>query len=336
MPQAIPAGVINVCLLGAKGVGKADLVRVMSGLTYTSTDNSSHNLPDQDEGSSGDKSRSSISSSAPNYHLRVIRAGCDVKSDEIGELPPMFIHGSSSQRRGSVRQYKCLVFTAVPYDQAEDWIKTNAAAYDVAVLVIDSGEGLRKDERMPAVRSSEDMNVSSGVQKSSIIPGKEDYDIEAQQRNEQNVIPSFSSAQHLEALLPATLPRLYVANRSDLLTFEKERKTHSSLLPAVDHLKTHDLPALLPASSVTGEGINDLKTAMLDIAYQPELGIPFFLRKKHQRLYVIWVAAAVCLLGGLAVYLNKEKKESGRYDMSGGLFRWIPGLYKPSVSLLKE
>jgi selenocysteine-specific translation elongation factor len=81
---------------------------------------------------------------------------------------------------------------------------------------------------------------------------------------------------------------------------ENSEDLHSSLSTVNEYLQSHQLPPLLLVSSVTGEGIDDLKQTILHIASSPDLGIPFSLRrKKHSTDY--FIPKAIVGLGLVAI-----------------------------------
>ena len=367
---------INVCLLGGVGVGKADLVRAMSALTPQTlaqttstvvtfgaagkpgpgiTANNGHNgsngngsgsdnggkgcadgvtgrgsdggegdeFPGMGSGSGICGTGSGISGSgffyaeaevadieSEGYPLHVLKVGydCDMEDERIeatSGTESLYVHGSCHITGTRL----CYVFTAVPYDRAVDWIEAHASSCDVAVLVLDCGESLADKEEEGKIEivvtdgtnstNSTDINGAAAMNRSTSgdhsTEKKGTFEVEEQ-------MCSFPSAQRLEILLPETLPRIYVANRSDLLhpqgvalprsvvwgrvgvncglPLGDSEIVRKSLKPAMDHLRKHELPPLLFTSTVTGQGIEELKSAIRRVSAHQTLGIPVAYRNR--------------------------------------------------------
>ena len=283
------------------------------------------------------------------------RDGNGQRNDQNSSFESSYLHGSCSHM-GTSRV--SLVFTAVPYDRAVDWIEGHALSYDVAVLVVDcrecfvvknidgseseegieieidnkngqeNGNGNKNEHENSSTRvtiSDTNDNLSGESQgqrqgerergRESESKGKVGYEVEGQ-------MCSVLSAQRLEILLPETLPRLYVANRSDLLqsqptststsmykcgVWDRTNSTYNtnkvsaqdsetvqgSLKPILSHLNSQQLPPLLFTSTVTGNGIEELKNTILRVYSYPHTGIPLSFRGKNNDNKFKWVAGRV-------------------------------------------
>jgi hypothetical protein len=352
--------VINVCVLGGAGVGKADLVRAMTSIAAQPAphthDKDKEKFKERGTGTGtgagADRVPSGVLSHTPSfsnadveamveaegevpdsemegYPLHVLRTGYDCDAGDASGEPKSacestYIHGSCAQSAygGSVS----IVFTAVPYDRAVDWLKNHGSECDIALLVIDCRESLGADNA----------SIEVLVSDSDVETGRIGCEVEAE-------MCSFLSAQRLEILLPSTLPRLYVANRSDLLeshaslaskgtgwgrgsgatgpTPSRDDPTQKALRPVFEHLQKHQLLPLTFVSTVTGEGIEEVKRVMLKASSNPTLGIPSAYRMKKKSSEFIWVAGRVMCavvtvaLVATAIILRrdtcKEEKSTG-------------------------
>ena len=123
-------------------------------------------------------------------------------------------------------------------------------------------------------------------------------------------LESFQSAIKFEEVVPESVPRFYVATKSDL--GEHRGKTSAGNAMAVarvvdEYLAEHGLPPLLVVSSVTGEGMDVLLSSILDLSAQRgETGIPLGIRRKRESeafnrtvFKVTLVVAAVVGIGAL-------------------------------------
>jgi hypothetical protein len=232
-----------------------------------------------------------------------------------------------------------VVFTAVPYNLTSKWIEENGHfACDLAIMVLKCSESSRSDGGEEGTVLTDDDNVLKGEKEndSSAIDlksesmkveinsdsAKSDSAIQDVQYNMENISDALLIAQQFEALLPTYLPRIYVVNRSDLLVsqsssvskddslssssrykgeiMENSVDLQSSLTTVNEYLQSHQLPPLLLVSSITGEGIDDLKQTILHIASNPDLGIPFTLRRK-KRSMDYFIPKAIVGLGLVAI-----------------------------------
>ena len=271
------------------------------------------------------------------YPLHVLRTGydCDI-GDSVGEpkssCESTYVHGSCAQSAysGTVS----IVFTAVPYDCAVRWLESQGSSCDLALLVMDCRESV----------GGEDTRIEVVGCDSDVESGRVGCEAESE-------MPSFLSAQSLEILLPSTLPRLYVANRSDLLesyaslanrgngwgrgtgivgpTPSRDDPTQRALRPVFEHLQKHQLLPLSFVSTVTGEGIEELKRAILKASVNPILGIPCAFRMKKKSSEFIWVAGRVMCavvtvaLVATAIILRRETCKEEKSTGPSTCISWV-------------
>lgn len=136
-------------------------------------------------------------------------------------------------------------------------------------------------------------------------------------------IDSLKAAQSLEKRLPRRMPRIYVASKLDLIQAKQtissgvdgggmtleERHRREVLQSQHDmvyqeaalHLQTYDLPPLVYLSVVTGEGLNDVLAAVVDVVECPDKGIPVKQRQQPSSSSVVTAALSLISLGGLSV-----------------------------------
>ena len=382
-PSYLYRRVINVCLLGGAGVGKADLVRSMSNLAAQALPNTAPVVNCNNSGLNGGSSGGSISGSgfyyaesdvadieSEGYPLHVLKVGydCDVEDEERGggEEPgsgreSSYVHGSCSHvsnKRVSI------VFTAVPYDRAADWIKNHAETCDVAVLVLDCAESLsekEEDENADEEKGMDDETIKSNtrIQSTSTnsLKSTSTSRTTSTERNAKTIkaarkwnrgvgcpdglngeeeISSLLAAQKLATLLPGTLPRLFVANGSDVLhsrsvlsssislskgdngiLLSDSEAVQKALKPAYEYLQKNQLLPLLFASTITGEGIAELKNAILKVSSDPASGIPLGLKRRVMDNKFKWMAGKVfcavitVALIASAIVLGRDSSGSG-------------------------
>jgi hypothetical protein len=85
-----------------------------------------------------------------------------------------------------------------------------------------------------------------------------------------------------------------------------------------EYLQFHQLPPLLTVSSVTGEGIDDLKQTILHIVSNPDLGIPLSLRKKKSSYFIPKIVIGLGLVTIAVItafYLFPNEKKSKKSDI---------------------
>lgn len=288
-------------------MGKADLVRVMSGLTGETLVRLEAAMM-----SSGVRDHAGPHNEERNrYPSHVLEVGYDCDVDCEKGKQSLFIHGSCSCTRRSklfahdngpgcivnLSPRVTVVFTAVPYDRTVKWIEDGAhTTCDLVALVLDCNDGsaLRGEEEDEAVIADDNGDVMD--RQTGMISPVTDSDSKMQAKGSEveKVLSSLLTVQRFEALLPAHLPRIFVANRSDLLVPQSLPLTtdlknsisssSSSLMKVKEYLQEQQLPPLLLVSTVTGEGIDDLKQTILHIVSNPDVGIPFSLRKKKRSM----------------------------------------------------
>lgn len=355
-----------MCVLGGAGVGKADLVRAMSSIAAQPAPHAHEKDKEKinergtgtGTGTGTDRLSSGVLSHTPSfsnadvealaegeaadsemegYPLHVLRTGYDCDMGEAsGEskstCESTYVHGSCAQSAysGSVS----IVFTAVPYDRAVDWLKNHGSECDIALLVLDCRESVGADNA----------SIEVLVSDSDVEDGRIGCEVEAE-------MCSFLSAQRLEILLPSTLPRLYVANRSDLLeshaslankgngwgrgagtmgpTPSRDDPTQKALRPVFEHLQKHQLLPLTFVSTVTGEGIEELKRVILKASSNPTLGIPSTYRMKKKSNEFIWVAGRVMCavvtvaLVATAIILRRETCKEEKNTGPSTCISWV-------------
>ena len=291
--------VLNVCLLGGVGVGKADLLRAMSSLAYqpapatqvTSTSTTERGTQEVEIGDI----------EAGGYPLHVLRTGydCDIDNRPIhgmdehkSKFESVYVHGSCPCNTASSRL--SIVFTAVPYDCATAWIGSHGKTCDLAVMVLDcgdmqarEGEATTGSNNSASSKGRNDVKVTTGTSTTASTSTSTTsagavaiaIPMEDEDEDEDNSSNSLQAAIQLELLLPPSLPRIYVGNRSDLLeskttvqcirTTGWNRGTRSvgagddgvqkALQPAFEHISKHQLPPLIFVSPLSGEGIGELR-----------------------------------------------------------------------------
>lgn len=359
-----------MCVLGGANVGKADLVRAMSSIAAQPAPHTHEKDKEKFKdrgtwtgtGAGTERVSSGVLSHAPSfsnadveamaevegdgevadsemegYPLHVLRTGYDCDTGNAGGEPKSacestYVHGSCAQSAysGSVS----IVFTAVPYDRAVDWLKIHGSECDLALLVLDCRECLGTD-----INNIEVLAFGSDVES-----GRIGCEVEPE-------MCSFLSAKQLEILLPSTLPRLYVANRSDLLeshaslankgtawsrgvgvlgpTPSWNDPTQKALRPVFEHLQKHQLLPLTFVSTVTGEGIEELKRLMLKSSLNPTSGIPSAYRMKKKGSEFIWVAGRVMCavvtvaLVATAIILRRETSKEERNTGPSAYMSWV-------------
>ena len=318
-----------MCFLGGVGVGKADLLRAMSNLAYqpapptqvTSTSTTERGTQEVEIGDI----------EAGGYPLHVLRTGydCDMDSrpphgmdEHKSKFESVYVHGSCPYNTASSRL--SIVFTAVPYDRATAWIGTHGKTCDLAIMVLDCGDMQARAGEAPtgsnnsaSNKGRNDIKFSTGTSTSTSTTSAGAVAIaipmEDEDEDEDNSSNSLQAAKQLESLLPPSLPRIYVGNRSDLLesktTVQCIRTTgwnrgsrsvgagddgvQDVLQPALEHIAKHQLPPLIKVSPLSGEGIEELRNEIFKVTAQPHLGIPAGHRNKERNNKFVWVAGRV-------------------------------------------
>mmetsp|Transcript_29111 Transcript_29111/g.27901 ORF Transcript_29111/g.27901 Transcript_29111/m.27901 type:complete len:843 (-) Transcript_29111:134-2662(-) len=334
-----PRSVIHVCLLGAAGVGKADIVRVMSGLTGGDVVGLEAMMT----------SNVDMREVANKYPSHVLQRGYDCDFSNENGNKSLFIHGSCStnliSKSGNINLNPRvdIVFTAVPYDLTTQWFEDKGySTYDLAIMVLKCSGSSRSDDEEEGTILTDDENilnhevekVPSVVEPKDSPLGKESTNKAEIDINSTDVQEKISDlllvAQQLEALLPAHIPRVYVTNQSDLTGAIEDSLSSSfkcrgetmqdnelQVITVEEYLQSHQLHPLLRVSSVTGEGIDDLKQTILHIVSNPDLGIPFSLRKKKNDYFIPKVVVGlglvtIAVITAFYLFPNEKKnKKSG-------------------------
>jgi hypothetical protein len=362
--------VLNVCFLGGVGVGKADLLRAMSSLAYqpapatqvTSTSTTERGTQEVEIGDT----------EAGGYPLHVLRTGydCDVDNRQLhgmdehkSKFESVYVHGSCPCNTASSRL--SIVFTAVPYDRATAWIGTHGKTCDLAIMVLDcgdmqarEGEGTVGSNNSASNKGRNDVKVSTGTSTSTSTSTSTTsagavaiaIPMEDEDEDENDSSNSLQAAIQLESLLPPSLPRIYVGNRSDLLesktTVQCIRTTgwnrgprsvgagddgvQKALQPAFEHISKHQLPPLIFVSPLSGEGIGELKNEIFKVTTNPHLGVPAGHRRKERNNKFVWVAGrvmcavvTVAVVIATAVMLGRDTCKEGEESRGSKCMSWV-------------
>lgn len=360
-----------MCFLGGVGVGKADLLRAMSSLAYqpapatqvTSTSTTERGTQEVEIGDI----------EAGGYPLHVLRTGYDCDTDNRPlhgmdehktKFESVYVHGSCPCNTALSRL--SIVFTAVPYDRATAWIGTHGKTCDLAIMVLDcgdmqarEGDGTMVSNNGGSNKGRNEMKVSTGASTSTTSPattstastgtGAVAIAIPMEDEDEDNRSNSLQAAIQLESLLPPSLPRIYVGNRSDLLesktTVQCIRTTgwnrgsksvgagddgaQKALQPAFEHISKHQLPPLIFVSPLSGEGIGELRNEIFKVTAHPHLGIPAGHRRKERNNKFVWVAGRVMCavvtvaLIATAVMLGRDTCKDGEESRGSKCMSWV-------------
>lgn len=90
-------------------------------------------------------------------------------------------------------------------------------------------------------------------------------------------LDSFQAAVQCEMAVPDSVPRFYLATKSDLA----QPRDYVTRV-AQEYLALHGLPPLLVVSSVSGRGLPELCDTLLTLSARPEGGIPLGVRRKRE------------------------------------------------------
>lgn len=355
-----------MCFLGGVGVGKADLLRAMSSLAYlpapatqvTSTSTTERRTQEVEIGDID----------AGGYPLHVLRTGydCDIDNRPLNGMDEhktrfesVYVHGSCPCNTASSRW--SIVFTAVPYDRATAWIGTHGKTCDLAIMVLDCGDMQAREGDVTmgsnnggSNKGRNDVKVSTGASASTASTstantGAVAIAIPTEVEDENNSSNSLQAAIQLESLLPPSLPRIYVGNRSDLLesktTVQCIRTTgwnrgsrsvgagddgvQKALQPAFEHISKHQLPPLIFVSPLSGEGVGELRNEIFKVTAHPHLGIPAGHRRKERNSKFVWVAGRVMCavvtvaLIATAVMLGRDTCKEGEESRGSKCMSWV-------------
>lgn len=241
-----PRSTLQVCVLGDNGVGKSSFVWYMTGLRAP--------------GLSGDVE---IGIDYSKYSDSIVVGGCSLKREEL------LVKSSPAQRdllQATLTVSYQLSIAAVPLDQVEKWLDHCAASCDLVVLMFQCGKAT-----------------------------------------------SLKTAIALEARLPDSVPRLYLASKTDTIVAahslnvsastssmrsdrsdrgdragdraeygnetrssrEALKAAHETVLQAASlHIKDRNLPPLAMLSTLSGEGISEACSLIVDVSTDPIRGIP--------------------------------------------------------------
>jgi hypothetical protein len=358
--------VLNVCFLGSVGVGKADLLRALSSVAYESAPATQITSTSTTERGTQEVEIGDIE--AGGYPLHVLRTGydCDIDSRPLhgmdehkSKFESVYVHGSCPYNTASSRL--SIVFTAVPYDRATAWIGTHGKTCDLAIMVLDcgdmqarEGEATTGSNNGALNKGKNDVNVSTGtstsVSTSTTSAGAVAIAIPMEDEDEDSSSNSLQAAIQLESLLPPSLPRIYVGNRSDLLesktTVQCIRTTgwnrgsrsvgagddgvQKALQPALEHISKHQLPPLIFVSTLSGEGIGELRNEIFNVTTHPHLGIPAGHRRKERNNKFVWVAGrvmcavvTVAVVIATAVMLGRDTCKEGEESRGSKCMSWV-------------
>jgi len=282
---------LQVCVLGDNGVGKSSFVWYLTGLRAP--------------GIGGDFE---IGVDYAKFNDCIVVGGCALKLNGEKETS-----GTQVARKYSIAEsasdkaHKKLLeevltpsyqlsVAAVPLDQVERWLQHCIQGCDLVVLMFQCGK--------PS---------------------------------------SLKTCMALEARLPETVPRLYLASKTDLIftsqalhaasagssgslkgeygnetrsSRESLKAAHESVLQTASlHIRERNLPALSMFSTLTGEGMTDATSLIVEVATDPTRGVPQRKSKPSEtfvtsRAFVTMAAVVVTLAGAsLVARYNKEVKE---------------------------
>ena len=266
-----PRSILQVCVLGGDGVGKSSFVWDLTGLRAPG-------LGDDVE----------IGSEYSKFSDAVVVGGCTVRranmpaaktSSTAESSGSMSSHSNDHHRnalRGVLTDPFHLSISAIPLKNTDQWRESCVHSCDLVVLMFQCG-----------------------------------------------VPESLEVAISLEQQLPATIPRIFVASKSDMIpsaqviglgshtgsrsefgnetrsTREALKATHEHMLQeAYLHVNAHHLPALTQFSTLTGEGVDEAYSLIVDTVVDPQKGIP---RQSSAQKAGYHMSTAVALVTSLCV-----------------------------------
>lgn len=273
-----PRTTLQVCVLGDNGIGKSSFVWTLTGLRAP--------------GLGGDVE---MGVDYSKFSDSIVIGGCTVRQTS-GVSDSVDSNRKALLRSILTSSYEVSV-AAVPLDQAERWLERCADSCDLIVLMFQCAN--------PA---------------------------------------SLSTAMALEARLPESAPRIFIASKSDHIpsaqalstgasssssqrvqteygnqtrsSRETTKATHESVLQDISlHIKASKLPSVVLMSTLTGEGVADAHHLIIDVATDPNRGIPRKQKKSAGNfmvsrpvIAVTTVVVGIVSLSLLARY-NKEVKD---------------------------
>eukprot|EP01039_Chlorochromonas_danica_P004509 gene4509-4945_t len=233
----------NICVLGDNGVGKSSLVYHLSDLTPPGA----RDILGVEKGQSGQKAFESIVvgscmvdighlnenpasvASGPHSSMAVVQPSHGVASKDscknISDKPPSV---------GHLKNPLCTVFTAIPKEHIQQWMKTSIHSCDCVVIVFQCGD-----------------------------------------------LSSLQYAWKVNEMLPDHIPRLFVAQKVDLLQGASRyknsdllRKHEEVLEAAVLYASEHDLPKVHCISTMNASGMKEFMITVEDVLLHPLKGLP--------------------------------------------------------------
>ena len=124
---------------------------------------------------------------------------------------------------------------------------------------------------------------------------------------------SFETAVELEKALPHNLPRVYVANKMDLLHNNSEFSEINSRSLAESYIKENDLSPLVCISTHISDDMDKALESVIQVLKTPDRGIPLHIRKKRNvwpLKYMLGTASAI-IIGGFVIYISASEDSDG-------------------------
>lgn len=284
---------LQVCVLGDNGVGKSSFVWYLTGLRAP--------------GIGGDVE---MGVDYAKYSDCIVVGGCALKlngeneqgggNGQAGRKYSIAESAADKAHKGLLQEVLTpsyqLSVAAVPLDQVEKWLQHCAQGCDLVVLMFQCGK--------PS---------------------------------------SLKTCMALEARLPESVPRVFLASKTDLIftsqalhaasagssgslkgeygnetrsSRESLKAAHESVLQTASlHIRERNLPALGMFSTLTGEGMAEATSLVVEVATDPARGVPHRKARPSEGLVAsrpfVTLAAVVAGLVGvtLIVQYNKEVKD---------------------------
>lgn len=362
--------------MGAVDVGKAELVRVISGvIDITPSDKIAWRQDNRGIESVSLESRdvfddNNVGEQNIGYNTMLVHGSCTYLHSASNTYSTSRSDKYLTNYKGHVINLSnkvSMVFTAVPYERAVEWIEEESAGFDLAVLVLNCNENMKNNDNTKIESVQLNVETNENKDRTATVLSEEKSNRSDLQENKKDLTDTFSrfidmekdnneltvnnvnnvyhtsnsddvevillykvrdvmtsllSAQRLEALLPNSLPRIYVANNSHLLS-PQSIETNTFLSPAIEYLQNNQLPPLIYVSSDTKEGIENMKLNILRVAVCPEIGIPVLLRKQPDRtaFYVMCSIAAILAVSTIALFAGKA---ISKQSIKGGWTKLLP------------
>lgn len=290
---------LQVCVLGDNGVGKSSFVWYLTGLRAP--------------GLSGEVE---MGVDYSKYSDCIVVGGCALKANGETDSDKKNRHQVVSPTPKAHQELLQAVLTptyhlsvaAVPLDQVEKWLEHCVAACDLVVLMFQCGK--------PA---------------------------------------SLTTCKALESRLPENVPRVYLASKSDLIfttpalhtahvgssgslkgeygnetraSRENLKAAHESVLQNASlHIRERNLPALTMFSTLTGEGMADATSLVVEAVTDPSKGLPQTKAKPSPSFVLsrpaVIVSVAAIIGAVLVAQFEREVKQ------------WFNSVYQSARELLQ-